>query len=426
MFGYASALIELGYFDGLDINFLIVGHTHSSIDQYFSVLSKAIKSAAFIGSPISLQALCSQAHKDREQPAVNRQIEVCYNIVDALKPYLNKKIKFFQVPHCFSFRRRGNKAIMFYKNFSTDPKWLPEEPNLSTKIIGSSQQQQRSNQLNDDNHEDEIILRALCAPSNRILGIEVGELTSFGGRDAFMKHVGIAGDTNSRTNTYLINNIAARRKVDAIDAIIPVIRDSEVIALHNLETRTEAEEREGHVLEHKELIKARLDKSDRLSIQSAMKAVANADPKKGYIIWILEDENLLPLQSIVPKIIHSGASLKLTYAQEAEYNRLKALLPFSNTAVAVQASSTISVNEVVDISNLVEVPDNDEEEGEGPNIVSSSNAEENQFERTKKSFQTRAKDIVSVAKKALDYMDQSQTSIRLEYVFLPEKLEHDG
>ena len=45
------------------INFLIVGHTHSSIDQYFSVLSKAIDSAEWIGSPISLQALCSQAHK---------------------------------------------------------------------------------------------------------------------------------------------------------------------------------------------------------------------------------------------------------------------------------------------------------------------------------------------------------------------------
>ena len=43
MFAYASALVELGYFDAIDTNFLIVGHTHSSIDQYISVLSKAIK-----------------------------------------------------------------------------------------------------------------------------------------------------------------------------------------------------------------------------------------------------------------------------------------------------------------------------------------------------------------------------------------------
>ncbi len=92
MFSYASALVELGYFEAIDMNFLIVGHTHhSSIDQYFSVLSKAIKSAEFIGSPISLQALCIQAHKDRSRPSVNRQLDVCYNLVDAMKPYIKQQ-----------------------------------------------------------------------------------------------------------------------------------------------------------------------------------------------------------------------------------------------------------------------------------------------------------------------------------------------
>ena len=66
MFAYVSSLVELGYFDVMEMNFLIVGHTHSSIDQYFSVLSKAITNAEWIGSPLSLQALCSnQAHKPR-------------------------------------------------------------------------------------------------------------------------------------------------------------------------------------------------------------------------------------------------------------------------------------------------------------------------------------------------------------------------
>jgi hypothetical protein len=139
MFSYAIALVELGYFEAIDMNFLIVGHTHSSIDQYFCVLSKAIKSAEFIGSPISLQALCNQTHKDRSRPSVNRQLDVCYNLVDAMKPYINKRIKCFQVPHCFSFRRRGNKCIMFYnKLFSSHEKWLPTEPELSTKTAAKS------------------------------------------------------------------------------------------------------------------------------------------------------------------------------------------------------------------------------------------------------------------------------------------------
>ena len=117
MFAYASALVELGYFDAIDMNFLIVGHTHSSIDQYFSVLSKAIKSAEFIGSPISLQALCSQAHKDRARPAVSRQLDLCYNIVDALKPYINKKIKFFKFLIASAFAVVEINALCFTSSF---------------------------------------------------------------------------------------------------------------------------------------------------------------------------------------------------------------------------------------------------------------------------------------------------------------------
>ena len=186
MFAYASALVELGYFDAIDMNFLIVGHTHSSIDQYFSVLSKAIKSAEFIGSPISLQALCSQAHKDRARPSVNRQLDVCYNIVDALKPYINKKIKFFQVPHCFSFRRRGNKCIMFYKLFSSHEKWLPVEPDLSTKI---SNNKASTSSIVD---KTERVLEAVRDEANQLTVVEVQPLSCFDGKKSFLNHIGIS------------------------------------------------------------------------------------------------------------------------------------------------------------------------------------------------------------------------------------------
>jgi hypothetical protein len=117
MFAYAKALVELGYFDAININFLIVGHTHTRIDQYFRVLSKAIKSAEFIGSPISLQALCSHAHKDRARPSVNRQLDVCYNIVDALKPYINKKIKFSKFLIASAFAAAETNALCFTSSF---------------------------------------------------------------------------------------------------------------------------------------------------------------------------------------------------------------------------------------------------------------------------------------------------------------------
>ncbi|KAJ1387535.1 hypothetical protein B484DRAFT_409877, partial [Ochromonadaceae sp. CCMP2298] len=42
MFAYMSMLVETFKFDFIELNFLIVGHTHASIDQFFSGLSKAI------------------------------------------------------------------------------------------------------------------------------------------------------------------------------------------------------------------------------------------------------------------------------------------------------------------------------------------------------------------------------------------------
>ena len=57
VFGY---VIQKKYFRKVEIFFLIVGHTHESIDQYFSVLSRQILQTNFIGSPLSLASLLSR------------------------------------------------------------------------------------------------------------------------------------------------------------------------------------------------------------------------------------------------------------------------------------------------------------------------------------------------------------------------------
>lgn len=406
MFAYASALIELGYFEGIDINFLIVGHTHSSIDQYFSVLSKSIKTAEFVGSPISLQALCSQAHRDRCRPAVNRQINVCYNWVDALKPYINKKIKFFQVPHCFSFRRRGNKCIMFYKLFSSHDKWLPTEPDLSAVL---SANKSSASPPADEHHEK--LIEALATESNHITAIEIRSLSCFDGKKAFMNHIGISGDNKSN---YLINNKQARNKIDAVDSVLPIIAEEEIISLHNLEQRTEAEEKEGHAFEHLELIKEDISASERVIIQNAMKSVSSTVSKKGYIMWIIDSIDLPPLDTVVPKLIHTGASIHLTPSQQSEYARLKASL-----------STNPSITSNLYDPMHIEVPTNedDDDEANAPVVVST---EENQFERTKKSFQQRAKDIVAVSKKALEHINSTKGGITLNYSFFADKFEFDG
>ncbi len=91
MMGYLSLLVEAGEFDEIHMNYLIVGHTHSLIDQFFSTLSKAIRNADFIGSPLALRDLLNEKVPGRI--AVIRPISVFYDFPSAITPFLNTSIK---------------------------------------------------------------------------------------------------------------------------------------------------------------------------------------------------------------------------------------------------------------------------------------------------------------------------------------------
>ena len=173
--------------------------------------------------------------------------------------------------------------------------------------------------------------------------------------------------------------------------------------------RTDAEESAGHVFEQKELIKVKISEAERLLIQNAMKSVSSISMKKGYIMWIIDSVDLAPLDSIRPKLIHVGASINLSATQQSEYERLRTMHTLSNVS-----------NDSVDPVDI-EIPNNEDDEENAPLVT-----EENLFERTKKSFQQRAKDIVAVAKKALDHINSTKSGVTLDYTFSPDKMEFDG
>jgi hypothetical protein len=129
MLAYLSVLVELNYFDTIYLNFLIVGHTHGPDDQLFSVISKKVLSARFIGSPMAMEALIKTAHKRSEdRPYLVKRIKVAHDIKTAMDPFINNAIHRYQFPHCFLFERVEGKAIMRYKLFSTYDEWLPKKP----------------------------------------------------------------------------------------------------------------------------------------------------------------------------------------------------------------------------------------------------------------------------------------------------------
>ena len=114
MFGYISLLVEEEHFQTIEVYFLIVGHTHASIDQYFSVLARDIYRSHFIGSPLALAALLAREKRDQHnfsgnswkgdttykvKPLFVRHIQVVHDIRKALQPHLNTTIKYYPIPH---------------------------------------------------------------------------------------------------------------------------------------------------------------------------------------------------------------------------------------------------------------------------------------------------------------------------------------
>ena len=125
-------------------------------------------------------------------------------------------------------------------------------------------------------------------------------------------------------------------------------------------------------------------------------------------MWIIDSVDLPSIDSIRPKLIHVGASIQLSAAQKLEFERLKNI-----------QTPSIAINDLVDPVDI-EIPHNEDDE-EAP-----VGTEENLFERSKKSFQQRAKDIVAVAKKALDHINSTKGGVTLDYTFSPDKMEFDG
>ena len=269
MFAYISLLIECYIFDEIEVCFLIVGHTHASIDQYFSVISKAIKKAYFIGSPLALLELIRRAHMASwEQDPIVREIVVYYDIKKALGPYINKKIKYYQVPHCFLFKPSfGRRATMQYKMFSGNLHWLPQAPNIIDSVDKSKS------------------VNTIELPAN---------LAVVNGEQRLLEYLG--WNKNIASNEGLGESILNdRQSIHALTSVDDVIKDlkaldNKIIAQQELRMNDEADGIEvgRYVVDYK------------VKIQKEMNKASNAE--KGFIMWLEYNatNSLSPIEKLCP------------------------------------------------------------------------------------------------------------------------------
>lgn len=86
-FGFAAQLIEEGVFDEVNMNFLIVGHTHEDVDQYFSVISQHLRSLMYhnasdlVISFEDFQRQLRSAFSETNKPQCVELILACHDFV---------------------------------------------------------------------------------------------------------------------------------------------------------------------------------------------------------------------------------------------------------------------------------------------------------------------------------------------------------
>lgn len=269
MFAYISLLIENFSFDEVLINFLIVGHTHASIDQYFSVISKAIFNSYFIGTPLALLELIRRTHNASwKQEAIIRDIVVYYDFKSAIAPYLNDKIKYYQFPHCFRLKSTFGRTAMFqYKTLNTNPHYLPFEAPLSamsaeqvTKIINSTQP---------------IAIPDLAVVNGK------SQLSSFFG-------LGTAANNSDNSNAviapkYAVDLLSNTTQVDTLKNLSALMPDFEVLSLNCVKEQElrMMDESEGKVPQQSYANKAA---TFRKEAQSLLQDSISSE--EGYIIWL--------------------------------------------------------------------------------------------------------------------------------------------
>jgi hypothetical protein len=274
MFCFLSHLIEDCYFDEIEMFFLVVGHTHNILDQWFGVLARAIRKANFIGSALALHAIYKIAHAEKVEhlrPKVVHQIEVYHDFRKYYGPLLNEDIHHIRIPLRWKLKRDELIAVC------------------------TSQYQVVSPTAGLSHLETWQPLASKLGNIDSTGSVDLSLFMSYGGPEALYNSLGI-NTSKHASSVDLLTDIAKKKSttkstaVGDVADVLPLIRDIEVRAILETEKRLEAES-DGIFIEKVALGKDAIKLIDK-------EITAGNSSKGGRIVWlrrskICDDPNYL-------------------------------------------------------------------------------------------------------------------------------------
>jgi hypothetical protein len=150
LFDFLACLILHRYCKEIQLSFLLRGHTHEDIDQFFSVLTRHMVRLGVVKTPQAFQAEMRKAATGKGRRVDVSMVDAVPDWTAAMKPFANativgiqrahfaadtsedaggSEVREVRTPHVFRFtkRQRDGMVVMHYKEFSGDEIWLPPQ-----------------------------------------------------------------------------------------------------------------------------------------------------------------------------------------------------------------------------------------------------------------------------------------------------------
>ena len=162
LLGFSALLVGLGYFEEVWLRFLLIGHTHSDIDQRFSCISHVLKGDDISSVSELLELIQNHIPGHANEPVwYARLMEYIWDSKDFITPHLHSsggtEFVGLSEPNHFRFFQHNGKPHVQYKIYANDA-WGPTNGHPFLASVPNVRSKPSFAEVFEHNHKEVVAL----------------------------------------------------------------------------------------------------------------------------------------------------------------------------------------------------------------------------------------------------------------------------
>ena len=145
VFAFFNDLVEKDVFEELYAGFLMVGHTHEDIDQFFSIIAKHLSKWETICPDIEslkqeiLKAFATEKLASECPKIFEIHAPEVFDCTTFYQNHINQKLAQHTIPHQYRFKKFDGTVLCHYKMWAAYHIWLPANGETNMRSIPSAE-----------------------------------------------------------------------------------------------------------------------------------------------------------------------------------------------------------------------------------------------------------------------------------------------